>query len=122
MPKLGQTNIQQVFLPSTAQSTDEADKAWVKVNTQIRIADIEQIEDYDRQIDQSAYALSKLIVEWNLTALDSDEIAPITPENVKQLSTQDFNFLSEWLKGKVEDQSQGVATPLKETSSSTLLS
>lgn len=119
MPKLGVTNIQTVYLPSTKDAPSPEEKAWCKVNTAVKIADVEEITNYESEVDQSAYALSKLITEWNLTNADNDEIAPITMDTVKQLPMQDFNFLGVLLQGSMKEQVAGVATPLKESSSST---
>lgn len=119
MPKLGVKNLQTIYMPSTAAEPDPEKKAWVKVNTAITIADVGAVEQYESQTDQSAYVLSQLVQEWNYENEENTDIAPITIETVKKLPLQDFNFLADYLKSQTEKQTQGVATPLKEASTST---
>lgn len=119
MPKLGTKKIQTLYMPSTKDEAAPEDRAWVKLNISVQVDQVTGIEDYENQIEQSAYALSKMIVEWNYSNEENDEVAPITLETVKKLPLPDFNYLGLWLKGQVEKQTQGVSTPLKEASSST---
>lgn len=119
MPKLGVQNIQTVYLPSTKEATTPEDKAWVKLNMSATIEDVNQITSFESEVDQSAYALSQLITEWNMQNVADDNVAEINLENVKKLPLQDFNYLGLMLRGTLGSQAEGVPTPLKESSSST---
>lgn len=119
MPKLGVQNIKTVYLPSTKDAATPEDKAWVKLNMSATINDVDGITSYENEVDQSAYALSQLITEWNLTNEADENIAEISIENVRKLPLQDFNYLGLLLRGQLSTQAEGVPTPLKESSSST---
>jgi hypothetical protein len=77
------------------------------MNTSVQVDQVVGIEDFESQLEQSAYALSKLIVEWNFTNEENDEVAPITLDTVKKMPLPDFNYLGLWLKGQVEKQTRG---------------
>jgi hypothetical protein len=119
MPKLGAKKTQTVYLPSTKDEVVPEDRAWVKINTSVKVEQVVGIEDYESQLEQTAFALSKLIEEWNFTNEENDELAPINIDTVKKMPLPDFNYLGLWLKGQVEKQTAGVPVPLKEASSST---
>lgn len=113
MPKLGVEKLEKVFLPSTANEPNEADKAWVIVNTSIMANVMIGAEQLSSQTEKSASMIADALKEWNLTEVDSDKIADINTENVLHLVTVDFSYLSNLLAGKVNEQKAGLSSDLK---------
>lgn len=114
MPQLGNKKIQKFYLPSTAAEAVEADKAWVEINMTINVEDIKDVQQYDDQLDQTAYVVSRLITSWNLTNPGTEVVADITPENVRKLPLADFQFLGSKIQGEVETQTKSLDNGLKE--------
>lgn len=97
MPKLGNTQVERVTLPS---STPE-DEAWVELNLSLTAGEVLSIRERgDDSAELSVAMLAKSIVNWNFTQ-DNGELEPVNEDNVKRLPAKDFNYLSEKLLAAV---------------------
>lgn len=120
MPGLGTSKIDKLWLPSTENLPNEADRGWVLMDTTMTAASFIGIENYPTRVEQQAHVLALAIKEWNLTeSPESTTIAPITDLSVRQLDFNDFWFLNSKIGQATQDQSGGIDKGLKEVSSST---
>ena len=97
MPQLKKSAVLQKFwLPSTDNSTDENDKAWVEIDLgKVVIGDIVNNYDDDSSNAKNGLAiLTSKITSWNYTE-DDGTITPINIDSVSKLDVEDFKFLVE---------------------------
>lgn len=116
MPTLGKVETTTLQLPSTKDAPNEADKAWVSVKTTLLLGDIADVSNLESKTDQAIGSLAKLIVDWNFTD-EAGEKLPVNEENVRKLEMVDFNFLGEWMAGKLTTAQEGLEDEEKKDSS-----
>lgn len=91
MPSFAKADIQEFELPSSTPD----DKALASVDLTVYGGQAEDIFDSAGQLKRPVSSiLAGAIKSWNFVD-DSGAIAPITTDNVRRLSPEDFNFLSE---------------------------
>lgn len=105
MPQLGNADIKQFYLPSTAQLPQE-EQAWVKLDVGDLLAG-EMIdfatatgEDGTMKMDFTIQILEKRIVEWNFTKADGT-VEEVTIGNVRRMSANDLKYLMEQFQSKL---------------------
>lgn len=113
MPKLAvTTNLQKVYLPSTAKEADEQNKAWVVLNTgALSPRDILEADPSGGQMKITVHMLASRIKEWNFTD-DSGERVVIDFDSVTRLDLEDFTFLA----GAIDSEVTGLDAEQKKTS------
>lgn len=109
MPKLGQSNIVELRLPSST----EDDPAIVKLDLNITGGQAEDLYDSDKKSGATFELIAQTIKEWNFTDAD-DKPVPITADNVRKLNVGDFKFISEQLFGLLGLQAEISAIPQDE--------
>jgi hypothetical protein len=115
MPGLGEKKIQKIVLASTANEPNESDRGWVMIDVAIT-ANLFVNEEVELDpVKNSARLLSSAIKQWNFTTPGTQEVSPITPENVLTLSVADFNELDRLLGAAVTEATKGVSPDLKES-------
>lgn len=125
MPSLKKATTEKVFLPSTADLPEEADRVWFELKTILLLSDYAALADEGAtQLQQAITLLTKVIVDWNLTdADDPTKKLDITHENVDAFAGQcmsDFKYLSELIAQRIAGNTQGLTTEEKKTLSSDL--
>ena len=111
----------KLWLPSTKNEPNEADRGWVKVRSKLLGGDLVDIDGIDGNAKKGLFALTRIIQEWNLTDDEAGQhVADITEDNLRELSDDDFNYLSEWVMENIIKSREGVSDDEKKTSSSTL--
>lgn len=118
MPSLKKVETTRLYIPSTKDAPNEADRIWVDVKSSLLLSDFGSLGD-GNQIDQTLDLLSKVIVDWNLTVDGSEEKLPVTKENVDAFGGQyisDFSFLGEWISEHVAKNMTGLEDNEKKTS------
>ena len=93
MPKLRETGIKKVYLPTYEDEPNEADRAWVEIEFPLRPSDFNKINVSGSEMMQSAAAVAIKVKNWNLTD-NAGQPLPITPENIAQFDAVDFTFLT----------------------------
>lgn len=97
MPSFAKSDIQEFELPS---STPE-DKALASLDLTVYGGQAEDIFDSAGQLKRPVSSiLAGAIKSWNFVD-DAGNPAPITSDNVRRLSPEDFNFLSEKILPKL---------------------
>lgn len=122
LPQLPSTSVQQVFLPDPP-GVPEDQQGWVKMDVSpINVRDFiftESSGATSASVVGKEFSLNMLaerIKEWNYTDEGSQEVLPITPDNVMRLGQQNILFLyTQYQKTPVS----GLSTAEKKTSSST---
>jgi len=103
MPKLSQSKIAKINLPS---STKE-DPAWAKVNMSLTAGDVLDIrENATGLAELSAAVVARAIQEWNFVD-DNEQPAPINEQTVRGIPAKDFNHLSDLLLASVQAKPVG---------------
>lgn len=119
MPAFKPQEVKTLYLPTTKDEPNEADRAWVKVITKLTPKQLAGIEETDTKIKVAMELLANIVTEWNMTEADGTTPAPIDTDHISQLDFEDFTFLGKYVEELYSTQSAGVPTPLKENSSST---
>ena len=113
MPQFKSENLEKVYLPSTQNETNEDDKAWVVIDTNLTAAAMIGLKTGDGGA-ASLHMVARAIKDWNFTDSQGGKV-PITDENVAHLSFADFGFLSSKIESAAVAQTAGVPESLKET-------
>ncbi len=123
MPKLGvDTRTTKLYLPSTKDEPNEADRAFVVIRSKLRggnIVDISEMEGGN--ILKGLAALTFLIESWNYTedGTPNSPMIPISEDSIRKLDDDDFGFLSEWALAHVINKPVGLTDEQKKSSMST---
>lgn len=121
MPSLKKSTTTKVFLPSTAELTDENDRVWFELKTTLLLSDYAAFTDETDPTKQAILLLSKVVVDWNLNVDgEPDTKLPITVENIDEFAGQnlsDFAYLSELIGKSLAANTKGLSTDEKKTSS-----
>ena len=121
MPKLGNSETQRLYLPTTEHEANEVDRAYVDVKTTLVLADLAAVTAAEDDVARTIVLLTRLITDWNFTEDGTPETGklPIIAENVERLSSTDFIFLSQWIGDNMAESATGLTTDEKKSSSST---
>jgi len=112
MPKLNVTSqIVKFALPSTANTENEEDKAWVELETApSSTADIVLVDPNGTEVEAAIAMLAVRIKDWNFTDETGAKL-PITVDTVKHLDLNDFGFLAD----KIPKPKEGLSVEEKKT-------
>ena len=92
MPVLGQDSVERLYLPTTKDLTNEADRAWVDIKKDLNAGNILDAEVAENDTERGLLMLTQLVVAWNYVAADGTALE-INIENLRKLAKDDFYFL-----------------------------
>lgn len=120
MPSLKKVEEVKVYLPSTKDEPNEADRVWCKMRTVTKLSDVGEMDEGNQML-QKVQLLHSFIVDWNLTVSNEDTTKlPVTVDNVDAYCGQnlsDFLFLAGWVQDQMDKNKVGLSTDEKKTSS-----
>lgn len=97
MPKFQMLEIQEFELPSSTKD----DPAIVTMDLTVTGGTAEDVYGEGDKSRVTSRLLASALRSWNFVD-DSGNVAPITPDNVRRLSSEDFEFLANKLLSKLE--------------------
>lgn len=119
MPKLrSASDNQKIFLPSTENEVNEADRAWVVIKSKMQVKDMAGMFDTEGALNQTANALAAIIEDWNFTD-EAGNKEPINSETVLLLDMGDFGFIMDKMAPIFSKIQNGLSVEEKKTSIST---
>lgn len=117
MPVYKKSEPTLVYLPSTLQEANVADRAWIKVKTKLTLGDILDVNKVSDPQEQTIVGVLLYIVDWNYTD-EAGTVLELTADSVKEIiEPADFLFIGELLKETIENSQLGLAPEEKKTSS-----
>lgn len=118
MPSFNKKPTVKLYLPSTKDEADEANKYFVMAKTKLVIGDILDINDAKTDRERGLIMLEKVISDWNNTD-DAGETVPVSAQSINDdLDPADFAFLVEWCGENITKSLSGLSNDQKKTSSS----
>jgi len=117
MPKLVKIETERVYLPSTIDAENEADKGWVELKKQAVGGDVMAAGFGIDNMDRTSRLMASLITNWNFTT-DAGEPEPINAITVGLLNPEDFSAIAIKLKEIVDKSAESkLPTGEKKTTS-----
>ena len=122
MPKLVKIETERIYLPSTKDEANEADRGWVEIKRQAVGGDVLNAGFGVDNMDRTARLMASLVTAWNFTD-DEGNPEPINAITVGLMEPDDFSAIAIKLK-EIVDRSAESRLPQdgekKTTSTDTL--
>lgn len=116
MPVLkADTTTTKIFLPSTENEPNEADRAWVTVKNKLILKDMSGLMTEKSEIEQAISGVAAYITDWNFTDENGGKL-PITPDNVGLLDMQDFTLIMTKMAAVMDKAKAGLNIEEKKSS------
>lgn len=117
MPKLVKIETERVYLPSTKDAENEADRGWVELKKQAVGGDVLNAGFGIDNMDRTARLMASLITNWNFTN-DEGQPEPINAITVGLLEPEDFSEIAIKMKEIVDKSAESkLPTGEKKTTS-----
>lgn len=119
MPVYKKSEPKKVYLPSTKDEADEANRAWVMVKEKLTLGDVLDVSKLNDPEEQALIGALLFIVDWNYTDEDGEKLE-LNRETLREvIDPSDFKYIGELLTESVTASQIGLDTEEKKTLSGT---